>query len=49
MTIQSIFSDFKSIVTDSEKVTFLQTLQTLNLPYDIRYETLITFYHNRNK
>jgi hypothetical protein len=49
MTIQSIFSDFKYIVTDSEKVTFLQTLQTLNLPYDINYETLITFYRNRNK
>ena len=49
MTIQSIFSDFKSIVTDSEKVNFLKTLQTLNLPYEINYENLINFYQKRNK
>jgi hypothetical protein len=47
--IQSIFSEFKTLVTNSEKIAFLQTLQTLNLPYDINYENLITFYQNRNK
>ena len=49
MTIQDIFSDFKNLVTDSEKVKYLQSLQSFNLPFEINYENLINFYQKRNK
>ena len=42
MDLTSIFRDFRALETVTEKVTFLKTLATLNLPYDINYEALIS-------
>jgi hypothetical protein len=41
MDLTSIFRDFRALETVTEKVTFLKSLATLNLPYDIHYEALI--------
>ena len=41
MDLTSIFRDFRALETVTEKVTFLNQLATLNLPYDINYEALI--------
>jgi hypothetical protein len=42
MDLTSIFRDFRALETVTEKVTFLKQLATLNLPYDIHYEALIS-------
>lgn len=42
MDLTSIFRDFQALETVTEKVTFLKQLATLNLPYDINYEALIS-------
>lgn len=41
MDLTSIFRDFQALASVTEKVTFLKTLETLNLPYEINYEKLI--------
>lgn len=42
MDLESIYRDFQALASVTEKVTFLKQLATLNLPYDINYEALIT-------
>ena len=42
MDLAYIYATFKALETVAEKVTFLKTLATLNLPYDINYEALIS-------
>jgi hypothetical protein len=42
MDLPSIYRDFQALETVTEKVTFLKSLETLNLPYDINYEKLIS-------
>jgi len=37
-----IFETFKTFETVQDKIDYLRELQTLNLPYDINYEALIT-------
>jgi hypothetical protein len=49
MNINDIYKDFKKLKSDSERVTFLEGLQKLNLGYDICYDNLIKFYTRRNK
>jgi hypothetical protein len=44
MTLCDIYSDFKALTSNSDKVKFLQQLQLLNLPYEINYENLIKYY-----
>jgi hypothetical protein len=41
MDITSIFREFQALETVAEKVTYLKSLSTLSLPYDINYEALI--------
>jgi hypothetical protein len=41
MDLASIYRDFRALETVTEKVTFLKSLETLGLPYDINYEALI--------
>ena len=41
MDLSSIYRDFQALETVTEKVTFLKSLETMGLPYDIRYEALI--------
>jgi hypothetical protein len=41
MTIEYIFETFRALETVAERVTYLQELATLSLPYDINYEALI--------
>ena len=40
INLQIIFAEFKSLPL-SEKVSYLSKLETLNLPYDINYQSLI--------
>ena len=42
MYLTSIFRDFQALASVTEKVTFLKQLATLNLPYDINYDSLIS-------
>jgi hypothetical protein len=44
MDLTYIYSTFKSLQTNTQKVKFLQELQSLNLPYDINYQNLIHYY-----
>lgn len=41
MTIEYIFETFRAFETVAERVTYLQELATLSLPYEINYEALI--------
>ena len=41
MDITSIFREFQALETAVEKVDYLRSIATLNLPYDINYEALI--------
>jgi hypothetical protein len=41
MDITSIFREFQALETAAEKVDYLRSIATLNLPYDINYEALI--------
>lgn len=41
MDLTSIFRDFQALTSVTEKVTFIKSLETLNLPYDINYASLI--------
>lgn len=41
MDLISIYKDFQKLETVAEKVTFLKSLETLNLPYEINYLGLI--------
>ena len=42
MDITSIFREFQALETSVEKVAYLRSIATLNLPYDINYEALIS-------
>lgn len=44
MTLYTIYSEFKSLNTSSDKVNYLTTLKTLNLPYSINYDNLILYW-----
>lgn len=41
MTLEYIFASFRALETVAEKITYLQELETLALPYDINYQALI--------
>lgn len=41
MDLATIYRDFQALETVTEKVTFLKSLATFSLPYDINYEALI--------
>jgi hypothetical protein len=41
MNLSDLFAEFKSLPSTEAKVTYLRSLATLNLPYDINYEALI--------
>ena len=41
MSKEFIFSDFKKLETNAEKVEYLRQLSTLNLSLDINYKKLI--------
>jgi len=42
MDITSIFREFQALETSVEKIEYLRSIATLNLPYDINYEALIS-------
>jgi hypothetical protein len=42
MDITSIFREFQALETSVEKIDYLRSIATLNLPYDINYEALIS-------
>ena len=42
MDLTSIFREFQALETSAEKVAYLRAIATLNLPYDINYEALIS-------
>ena len=42
MDLTSIFREFQALATVAEKIEYLRSLSTLNLPYDINYEALIS-------
>lgn len=46
MDLQYIYSTFKNLNTNQQKIEFLQQLQTYNLPYLINYDNLINYYRN---
>jgi len=41
MTLEYIFQTFRALETVAERVTYLRELETLALPYEINYQTLI--------
>jgi hypothetical protein len=47
MTIDHIFSTFKSLSTGSEKADYLRVIAQLNLHYDINYDNLIKYWEGR--
>jgi len=42
MNLTDLFAEFKSLPSAEAKVEYLRSLSTLNLPYDINYEALIS-------
>jgi hypothetical protein len=42
MDLTSIFREFQTLETSAEKVEYLRSIATLNLPYDINFEALIS-------
>lgn len=47
MTLEHIFTTFKSLSTGSEKADYLRTIAKLNLHYDINYDALIKYWDSR--
>ncbi len=43
-TLESIYQSFSLLFTSAEKIAFLETLQSQNLPFDINYANLIKYY-----
>lgn len=41
MALLDIYETFQSLMTNQEKVEFLEMIQSMNLTYDINYENLI--------
>lgn len=46
MTLEYIYTTFKSLATNSDKIDFLNLLKSQNLPYSINYDNLIKYYQN---
>lgn len=44
MILSDIYREFRTLVTSSERIEYLRTLQTLNLHYDINYDKLIEYW-----
>jgi len=44
MDLQYIYSTFKNLNSNQQKIEFLQQLQSYNLHYNINYENLINYY-----
>ena len=47
MEIGYIFETFKSLELNVDKVSYLKELQSMNLPYDINFEKLISYWGSR--
>jgi hypothetical protein len=41
MTLSDMYETFQSLLTNQERVEFLEMIRSMNLPYDINYENLI--------
>jgi hypothetical protein len=46
MDLRTIYSDFRKLETNEDRVSFLVTLRGLKLPYDINYDRLINYWTN---
>ena len=41
MELTSIYREFQALETAADKVAYLRSIATLNLPFDINYDALI--------
>jgi hypothetical protein len=49
MDLETIFRHFQALENVTEKVTFIKELETLGLPYDINYASLIAAWERNEK
>ena len=49
MTKDYIFASFRDLSTAQEKLEYIQSLESLNLPYDFNYTNLIKAWENKAK
>jgi len=46
MDLNSIYTDFKKLETNEDRVSYLETLRGLKLPFEINYDNLIRYWTN---
>jgi len=47
MNLSDLFAEFKSLPSAEAKVEYLESIATLNLPYDINYQALVAAWEKR--